>query len=205
MSNGHSGGTIDVTTLVNAGTPSGTVPFNANPYRLSLKDVGDECEVIFFTKKGCSLNTHLKQCAEGRIYVGCNGPDCILCKIPRVKSTLKGIIPAYDLESQEVVLLTCTLRDADDALLPQIVKDLEAAENGARCIHKITLGDYGSYTVKKRPITEGDDDGAEAIERFQQAMAEGKVDLKSAYDHKTNEELLEYQEVAKEAERLGLK
>jgi hypothetical protein len=145
----------------------------------------DEIPVVLFTLDATTTSIHFCQEDEIYGYVGCNGPDCILCRIGR-KQDQRHLLAAYLPTHKSVGILPISPSMQPHALLPQL---LDIFENNLNQVIFIKREGMTKYTVTTSPLTDSVDKGEAIVKDFVEKMESGETDITSVYNRLSNKQL----------------
>lgn len=164
-----------------------------NDAPLELVRLGtDEVAVIPFTNDVVAVSLHYCDAAEIQGYVTCGGTGCVLCRAGK-KPDQRMLLPVYLPASQSVGVLPISPVSRPGSLRPQIMPILRSGKRVALLISK---PDKAKFTVATVELTEGMDDGAQAIKAFMGRWEANEVDLTSVFPKLDNRDLAEIPSVA---------
>jgi hypothetical protein len=153
-----------------------------------LKYVGlsdNETPVIMFTKEVVETTLHYCKEPEIKTYIHCNGPDCLLCATG-VKQVNMKMTPVYQLESDEIGVLSFTDSMKPMALLPQM---LNVFGNPLPQVLFIRKESSTKFHLSARPVPKGLNFGEDRIAAFMADWGNDKYDLKTINATYTNIQL----------------
>jgi hypothetical protein len=148
---------------------------------------------IPFLTKLWPAKVHYLSYESLRGYVGCNGPDCVLCAVGQAATDLY-LLPVYDpiTRSVQIMLVTGALRPT--ALRPQLVPLLKRLSK-ERIFLTLQKTSQLDFAVHGQALPAGADDGAEIIRGFLDRLEEGAIHPSSALLQYANEVLADIPEV----------
>jgi hypothetical protein len=127
-------------------------------------------------------------------YVGCNGTDCLLCKIGRKLET-RDCLPAYDLLAKKVGVVPVTTNMRPGALKPQLIPHMDRVAKGERYVLAVRKLDKYRFGVESLALQENADDGAQQMAVYQKEYEAGAISPASIYSQVTNEVIASLPEV----------
>ncbi len=144
----------------------------------------DERPVILFSDDVEQVPTHYLELPELRGYVQCNGPECPLCLAGKKQST-RILVPAFDLQTKKVGVLSMTDNRSPTSLLPQLAPFFENPEPAVAFITR----ENQKFYVETASLKPGIYGGEREILAFSNAMDAGTVELAAIYPTYSNKEL----------------
>jgi hypothetical protein len=161
------------------------------PVRLLRLD-SNQVGVIPFVTDVTPVKVHYCDQVELKMYLQCNGPDCILCRAGR-KAEERFLLPVYVPTEAAVCALPISPASKPGALRPQIMPILRSGKRVAVFIRK---ADVLTFEVSTVELTEGADDGAKAIAEFKRSWDAKEIDLALAYPKMHNCDLAQIPSIA---------
>jgi hypothetical protein len=181
--------TVDALSLW-GGETVGTSPATLRVIRLD----GNERLIIPFTTALQRVQVHYLDFPSLRDFVHCGGAGCLLCRLGRQVET-RDLLPVYDAVDKAVGVLSVSPNVRPNALRPQLMSVLQRLKGGGRLLVGLRKQDNTRFVVATYELPEDAEDGADAILKFTEELAAGRVDLGGVFSRLSNADLAAVPEV----------
>ncbi len=152
--------------------------------------------VSFFTGDGVCVDAHYLEEAEdwSAGYVQCTGDGCPACAAGINRNRFL-LLPVVDRVEGKVKLLRVPAQKGSGKLLTEIMKIL-GLENRDEVIAKITREGRYAYLVEPKPAPELDPEIRRAVQRFNELIDDGGIDLTDSVTRFTADEMADHPKIA---------
>jgi hypothetical protein len=152
--------------------------------------------VSFFTGDGVRVDAHYLEEAEDWSpgYVQCTGDGCPACAAGINRNRFL-LLPVVDRVEGKVKLLRVPAQKGPGKLLTEIMKIIDL-ENRDEVIAKITREGRYAYLVEPKPAPELDPEIRRAVQRFNELIDDGGIDLTDSVTRFTADEMADHPKIA---------
>lgn len=148
-------------------------------------------------------DAHYLEDEDGKRYILCNGPGCLLC-LAKNKKKPRYLLPVYEPLTKSIGVLPIGNSLTNEALLPLILPILENISDPPKESIFITRENFEYTAIKNELPPDVCQEVESVIRKFNAQEEKGEIDLKSIFSHYSNERMREIPFVANRLKMFGL-